>query len=195
MKRRMTLVTAEENIPSDDEQPPELYGDEVEIAEYSEEDDVPLDENHEIIIEDIESDDHCEPMTFEQMEKLYKPKQVVESLNSSEALIQAPSSSQIQLERNVQVTPNEPVDQKLEKVKEVELENEDLISEEEYEYSDDEVYDNDIEEEEGDEDISDVDDHELMKRLEEKYGKLPKRPDAEDEEDNDDIDPTWTSKS
>lgn len=201
MKRRMTLVTAEENIPSDDEHPPDiLYGDEVEIGEYSEEDDVPLDENHQII-EDIESDDECEPMTFQQMEALYKPQQHAESLK------QATESTSKSAPQATQPTENlKPIEKiavtdntKAEELRNIEHhEDEELISDEEYEYSgddNDEEYDNDIEE--GD-DISDVDDQDLMKRLEEKYGKLPQKPeqDAELEDDyDDDIDPTWTSKS
>lgn len=194
MKRRMTLVTAEENIPSDDEQPPDiLYGPEGEMGEYSEEDDVPLDDNHEIIIEEIESDDHCETMTFDQMEALYKPKQTTESLKMSEPVEQVPTSSKIQPAIKKSVTPTESTVQQPEKSKTTTLDEEELISEEDYEYSDDEVYDNDVEEE--DDDISDVDDRDLMKRLEEKYGKLPSRPEADIEEEDDDIDPTWTSKS
>lgn len=56
------------------------------------------------------------------------------------------------------------------------------------------------EENDYDGEASDVDDTDLLKRLEEKYGKLPPTGDQTDDEkdnddiDEDDIDPTWTSK-
>lgn len=66
-------------------------------------------------------------------------------------------------------------------IKELGADAEELNSEEEEEiYSDDEENQYDTE-------SSDIDDSELLKRLDAKYGKLPQH------DDEDDIDPTWTS--
>lgn len=72
---------------------------------------------------------------------------------------------------------------------------------------DDELLSEEIEEEEDDEEEissegqdydseSSVDDSDLLKRLDEKYGRLPAHSDNEPEsdvDDDEDIDPTWTS--
>lgn len=128
--------------------------DESDIEEYSEEDDAPF---------DVESDELNRPMTYEQMEAMYKPQS-------------GPNESKVAFEdENIESNPSDE-------------------EEESNEYSEENEYDDD-------DDVSDVDDIDLLKRLDEKYGKLPPTDvhhveddddDAEDEED--DIDPTWTSK-
>lgn len=57
--------------------------------------------------------------------------------------------------------------------------DEELLDEEEIEYEEDEI----------ESDISDIDDDDLMKRLEAKYGKIS----GENSEDEDDHDASWTS--
>lgn len=122
---------------------------ESDVDEYSEEDDIPF---------DIESDESNRPMTYEQMEAMYKPK----NGTTAEAKVTFE-------DENIESSPSDE------------------------EYSDENEYDDDA---------SDVDDTDLLKRLEEKYGRLPPTSaahvDAEieddDVEDEDDIDPTWTSK-
>lgn len=125
-------------------------GVESDVEEYSEDDDVPF---------DIESDESNRPMTYEQMEAMYKPK-----TGTTEPKM-AFEDENIEMSRS---------------------------DEESNEYSEENEYDDDV---------SDVDDTDLLKRLEEKYGKLPPtsahfddRTEDDDVEDEDDIDPTWTSK-
>lgn len=175
MKRRMTLVSSDIIFPSDVELLPPVVDEQIDapveatvtqtipgdrhqpepndeniepaeesdVEEYSEDDDIPF---------DIESDESNRPMTYEQMEAMYKPK------------------------------PTEP---------KVTFDDEDVETgpsdEESNEYSEENEYDDDV---------SDVDDSDLLKRLEEKYGKLPPTSaqiEDDDIEDDDDIDPTWTS--
>lgn len=125
------------------------------IEEYSEgDDDVPL---------DMEYEDENRPMTYEEMEAMYKPKTVT-------------TQAKVAFEDDViESSPSEG---------------------DSNEYSEENEYDDD-------DDISEVDDSDLLKRLEEKYGKLPATSvpadeDIEDDDvddgDEDDIDPTWTSK-
>lgn len=64
-----------------------------------------------------------------------------------------------------------------------ELLDEELVDEEEIEYEEEE------EELEDSEELSDIDDDDLMKRLEAKYGKIS----GENSEDEDDPDGSWTS--
>lgn len=123
---------------------------ESDVEEYSEDDDVPF---------DIESDESNRPMTYEQMEAMYKPK-----TGTTEPKVAFE-------DENIEMS---------------------LSDEESNEYSEENEYDDDV---------SDVDDTDLLKRLEEKYGKLPPtsahfddRTEGDDVEDEDDIDPTWTSK-
>lgn len=203
MKRRMTLVPSDESFPSDvqllppavdeqidtpkgiqirylensicqsnpflfrlvettltqsnlsDKQQPEPESNEIsepaeesDVEEYSEEDDIPF---------DIESDESNRPMTYEQMEAMYKPK-----AGSTEPKVTFE-------DENIETSPSDE-------------------EEESNEYSEENEYDDDV---------SDVDDSDLLKRLEEKYGKLPPtnaQLDVDDDiEDEDDIDPTWTS--
>lgn len=126
-------------------------GDESDVEEYSEEDDVPF---------DIESDESNRPMTYEQMEAMYKPK-----AGTAEPKVAFE-------DENIETSPSD---------------------EGSNEYSEENEYDDDVS------DVDDVDDSDLLKRLEEKYGKLPPTgahidDEIEDIEDEDDIDPTWTSK-
>lgn len=138
-------------MPSRVQQEPEYDpADESDIEEYSEEDDVPF---------DLESDESNQPMTYEQMEAMYKPKT---------------GSNEPKVEFEDEIVETSPSD------------------EESNEYSEENEYDDDV---------SDVDDTDLLKRLDEKYGKLPATSvrvddDIEDADvdDEDDIDPTWTSK-
>lgn len=123
---------------------------ESDVEEYSEDDDVPF---------DIESDESNRPMTYEQMEAMYKPK-----TGTTEPKVAFD-------DENIELSPSD---------------------DESNEYSEENEYDDDV---------SDVDDTDLLKRLEEKYGKLPPtdahvddRIEDDDVEDEDDIDPTWTSK-
>lgn len=124
--------------------------DDSDIEEYSEEDDVPF---------DLESDESNQPMTYEQMESMYKPKT-------------GPNEPTVEFEdENVETSPSD---------------------EDSNEYSEENEYDDDV---------SDVDDTDLLKRLDEKYGKLPATSVRVDDDigddvvdDEDDIDPTWTSK-
>lgn len=58
--------------------------------------------------------------------------------------------------------------------------------------SDEELIDDDYEDEIESEEISDVDDDDLMKRLEAKYGKISGE-NSEDEPDEEDPDASWTS--
>lgn len=163
MKRRLTLVTAEETIPGDDRNIPIITADD-DIAELLGEDD-----------EDGNITPGGSIMTFEEMEALYKPTLMEEETTA----------------------PSEEI---VDPAKDNGNEEEELISEEsDIEYSEDEEYD---------EENSDVDDTDLLKRLEEKYGKLPSTKtkadndvdlddddyDNDDEAEDDDIDPTWTSK-
>lgn len=155
MKRRLTLVTVEESIPGDDRDIPIITADD-NIA------DLLAEEEDEVMPEAVS------PMSFEEMEALYKPKRAEEQTE------QPPGASDAN--------------------KNVDDDEEELMSEEsDIEYSEDEEYD---------EEASDVDDSDLLKRLEEKYGKLPSTQPPDDDDydnddeadaDDDDIDPTWTS--
>lgn len=148
--------------------------------EYSEDDDVPIDEVHGLLDEDIESDDHSSPMTFEEMEALYKPKTSVGDTLAKEIVKPALQVTPKQKYETIRTSPPDDTELEQEEIdEEYDEEDEELISDEEEEYSDRES--------------SDVDDTDLLKRLEEKYGKLPHTA-ASDDEDDEDIDPTWTSK-
>lgn len=73
--------------------------------------------------------------------------------------------------------------------KDVEVDEELVSEEEEEELVSSEGHDYDSE-------SSDVDDSDLLKRLDEKYGKLPPPSDEDDPDydvEDEDIDPTWTS--
>ncbi|XP_031625647.1 aspartyl/asparaginyl beta-hydroxylase isoform X3 [Contarinia nasturtii] len=83
-----------------------------------------------------------------------------------------------------QLTPTDDTEPKdIEVDEELISEEEELISSEGHDY---------------DSESSDVDDSDLLKRLDEKYGKLPPPSDEDDPEDgveDEDIDPTWTNRS
>lgn len=140
---------------------------------YSDDDDVPFDENQGIIEDDNDSDSHNIPMKFKQMEAHYKPKVVSVVKHSASAKLN------VNIDKlRVKGDDDEYV-----------VDDEGDIDED-FEYSD---------VDENDQDSSDVDDSDLLKRLDEKYGKLPKASaqridlDVNDEDDTDGIDPTWTS--
>lgn len=109
---------------------------------------------------------------------------------------QQPTETEYSSEDDV-ATPELDLHDKSDKRQGFALDNE-VLSEEDEEEDEEEV----VSSEGNDYDTeSSVDDTDLLKRLDEKYGKLPQRCDADEVDDNDvygedddeDIDPTWTS--
>ncbi|EDV55821.2 uncharacterized protein Dere_GG20567, isoform B [Drosophila erecta] len=169
-RRRLTIATAEDHIPDDEEEIPPLDD------EYSEEE-IEIEEEIEVEISDIEeeeerhdSDDNVAsmasyvPETFEQLSAMYKYAQEPAKETQPE-----------QKEKE----PEQPTGHS-----DIYVEYEDGAIED-YEHegdSDEEITDEEDE-------ISDVDDADLMSRLEAKYGRLPVK---EFESDPDSDDPSWT---
>ncbi|GAB0090328.1 aspartyl/asparaginyl beta-hydroxylase [Sergentomyia squamirostris] len=179
MRRRLTIPTAEEPLPDPEEEI--IYADEEdELVEYSDEEII---EEEEEIVEDIEEyedevvDQVEMPATFEELNAMYKPKEV-EVQNFERPVPKV----QLELPKMVESSPT---------VKGDEEEIEDDVGEdvgeeqEEIDYDEEEYEGSDYEAEE----LSDVDDTDLMKRLEEKYGKLPHQSERDEDEDED---KTWT---
>ncbi|XP_052842861.1 aspartyl/asparaginyl beta-hydroxylase isoform X5 [Drosophila gunungcola] len=169
MRRRLTIATAEDHIPDDVEELPLLDD------EYSEEE-IEIEEEIEVEISDIEEDEDEEeeevrhdsddnlasmasyvPETFEQLSAMYKV---------------------------AQEPPKESKPEQKEKEKDKEKEKEKVMEKEpdqqagpsdiyvEYENGPCEDYDSDEEITDEEDEISDVDDADLMSRLEAKYGRL-----------------------
>lgn len=136
-----------------------------------------------LIEEDIESDDQSVPMTFEEMEALYKPKPAKEPVR--EAPIPPARTKTTQAAAKPKYEPLKSAEIEAEEEEEADEEyddEEELVSEEEQqleeEYSDENPYEHES---------SDVDDTDLLNRLEAKYGKLPQTQTGSDDEDED-----WT---
>ncbi|KAH8261008.1 hypothetical protein KR044_002121 [Drosophila immigrans] len=190
MRRRLTIATAEEDIPDDVEELPPL-----DDEEYSEEE-IEIEEEIEVEISDADeiSDDNVAinasyvPETFEQLSAMYRGKTEpkAEAKVAPKPVTKPAPKPQPQPEPEPEPEP------------ELEPEHEDMLGQAdiyvEYEDGDIEDYEHDdsdeeeITDEEEDE-ISDVDDAELMSRLEAKYGRLPAK---EYESDPDSDDPSWT---
>ncbi|KAH8400775.1 hypothetical protein KR009_000935 [Drosophila setifemur] len=183
MRRRLTIASAEDHIPDDVEELPLLDD------EYSEEE-IEIEEEIEVEISDIEEDEDEEaeerprdsddnvasmasyvPETFEQLSAMYKSVQ----------------------ESSKKAKPEKEEEKKVEKVEQPEQQAgpSDIYMEYEDGEIEDYEHDGDSDEEITDEEdeISDVDDADLMNRLEAKYGRLPVK---EYESDPDSDDPSWT---
>ncbi|XP_032292335.1 aspartyl/asparaginyl beta-hydroxylase isoform X3 [Drosophila virilis] len=183
LRRRLTIATAEDNLPDDGEELPPLDDD-----EYSEEE-IEIEEEIEVEISDLEeSDDNVAitasyvPETFEQLSAMFRPKTELKTSEATETLAAKepePEPTTDKLEQEAELEPEATTATDIY----VEYEDGD-IEDYEHDESDDEL----ISDEEEDE-ISDVDDAELMSRLEAKYGRLPAK---EYESDPDSDDPTWT---
>ncbi|XP_033152397.1 aspartyl/asparaginyl beta-hydroxylase isoform X1 [Drosophila mauritiana] len=173
-RRRLTIATAEDHIPDDVEELPLLDD------EYSEEE-IEIEEEIEVEISDIdeeeeevrhESDDNVAsmasyvPETFEQLSAMYK-------------YAQEPAKDAKPKPEQKEKEPEKPVG------------HSDIYVEYEDGAIEDFEHDGDSDEEITDEEdeISDVDDADLMNRLEAKYGRLPVK---EFESDPDSDDPSWT---
>ncbi|XP_060658455.1 LOW QUALITY PROTEIN: aspartyl/asparaginyl beta-hydroxylase [Drosophila nasuta] len=196
MRRRLTIATAEENIPDDVEELPPL-----DDEEYSEEE-IEIEEEIEVEISDVdESDDNLAinagyvPETFEQLSAMYRSK----AEPKVEAKIAPQPVTRIAPKPEPKPEPEPEPEPELVPAHEDEPETDPDIHGPtdiyvEYEDGDIEDYEHDdsdeeeITDEEEDE-ISDVDDAELMSRLEAKYGRLPAK---EYESDPDSDDPSWT---
>ncbi|KAH8283668.1 hypothetical protein KR018_011585 [Drosophila ironensis] len=169
MRRRLTIASAEDNIPDDVEELPPLDD------EYSEEE-IEIEEEIEVEISDIDENDEEEgpphdsddnvasmasyvPETFEQLSALYKAAK--EPPKDSKPEEQEPAQANVQAGAS------------------------DIYVE--YEDSDEDEDDEEITDEE--DEISDVDDADLMSRLDAKYGRLPVK---ECDSDPDSDDPSWT---
>lgn len=189
-----------------DQEMQELYSDE----EYSDEDyDDEEDHPDDMIFEQSRI-----PQTFEEMNAMFRSK-VVASLEPEirKTLIEAPIEKAIISSTNMTSTPHvkepvRPIEESKsdppiilpeEEYDEEEIEYDDEEQDVEYEEDEEEIGDEEEEEEEIAEEeyeeeeaeLSDVDDYDLMKRLEEKYGKIKEPTHQSDEEEDD---PSWTSK-
>ncbi|XP_055319573.1 aspartyl/asparaginyl beta-hydroxylase isoform X5 [Sitodiplosis mosellana] len=155
MKRRFTLVTAEEPIPSSDEETKET------IIET-----IPT------IAESVKTVESSQSETI-----VSKQNETADILYSDEDVIGA--SDGIELKSDYERTAStDGMDEELLSEEEAEEEEEEISSEGQN-YADSE---------------DSVDDSDLLKRLDEKYGRLPVANDEDDHDDYDieDIDPTWT---
>lgn len=229
LRRRLTIVAPTPiPILGDDEEALDIgyddeliYDDQDEVGEvddfyerYSDEEQ--LDDNLR------EDDEIPTPQTFEELNALYKPKfeekltkieprvsPMVEMLSPISNNTVAPRNTSPQPpppsimdsssgpdQENISENPSSPsVPRNSSPIPTEKQEKHDGPLEDEYD--DEDEYSDEMYEE--DELESDVDDEELMKRLEAKYGKLPQPVDVEDEEDyldesEDEDDPSWTSK-
>lgn len=161
MKRRLTLVTADEPIPLNDEDM----------------------KKHPSIIEDIPA---AEGKKFSKTVFHFK---IVPKLGSIV----------IFSDKEFLITPNTSTDEQIKDISSEEepfdddsISNEIDMNEEKELGSEEEILsseDDDINDY-GSSETSDIDDSDLLKRLDEKYGKLPQHSDTDDI----DNDPTWTSK-
>ncbi|XP_034476253.1 aspartyl/asparaginyl beta-hydroxylase isoform X3 [Drosophila innubila] len=182
MRRRLTIATAEDNIPDDIEELPPL-----DDEEYSEEE-IEIEEEIEVEMSDIEeSDDNVAinasymPETFEQLSAMYRSKMETKTEPKAESKFERKPQSEPEPEPEHEPDPDpEPTT-----ATDIYVEYEDGDIED---YEHDEIDEEEISDEEEDE-ISDVDDAELMSRLEAKYGRLPAK---EFESDPDSDDPSWT---
>ncbi|XP_037922574.1 aspartyl/asparaginyl beta-hydroxylase isoform X3 [Hermetia illucens] len=110
-----------------------------------------------------------------------EPKKIVFDDTPKVSFIQPPIPTAPQRDRSPK-----SYEQQKEEVANEDIEEDEDIEDEEEEYDDEEeIYSGS--EEDADEDISDVDDNDLMRRLEEKYGKLPDQQYDSDEEEE-----SWT---
>ncbi|XP_032570612.1 histone-lysine N-methyltransferase SETD1B isoform X8 [Drosophila sechellia] len=173
-RRRLTIATAEDHIPDDVEELPllddEYSEEEIEIEEEIEVEISDIDEEEEEVRHD--SDDNVAsmasyvPETFEQLSAMYK-------------YAQEPAQDAKPKPEQKEKEPEKPVG------------HSDIYVEYEDGAIEDFEHDGDSDEEITDEEdeISDVDDADLMNRLEAKYGRLPVK---EFESDPDSDDPSWT---
>lgn len=205
------IAYEDELVYDDEDEEDEMYD------KYSDEEEEELDEDEEFSHhfepdETIQQHASKASNKFEEFNRIFKPQEQLSNIQSKTNTIvnvaptvttihsksptpaitiatsKSPSPKQ-QPEKDDIGSPIEVAAQEPSKVeKELRFEDEDP---EEYDYEG-EYSDEVLGEEEEEEEISDVDDTELMKRLEAKYGKLPKT--YEDEpSDNEEEDPTWTS--
>ncbi|XP_055704081.1 aspartyl/asparaginyl beta-hydroxylase isoform X2 [Phlebotomus papatasi] len=196
MRRRLTIGTEDEPLPEPEDDV--IYGEDGEEYEYSGEE---IEDEDEEIVDDLEEyedeiDDEVRmPPTFEELNAMYKPEEPKVTPKIQEPEVPKVSSkpqgseipkatSKIQETEISKMTPKE-VPKPPDLTKKYEDEEEDVEDEQEIEYDEEDYEGSDYEAEE----LSDVDDSDLMKRLEEKYGKLPQLSDREDEEEED---KTWT---
>lgn len=166
MKRRLTLVTAEEPIPLN-------------------EDDM---KHHPSIIEDIRATEGTPFSTtlYSILKYFHKLSSVVIFPVKEFLITPNPSTDEQIKDTTSEEEPfeDDPVRDEIVMKDEKDLDSEEEILSSEDIYSDEEI--NDYESSE----TSDIDDSDLLKRLDEKYGKLPQHSDTDDI----DNDPTWTSK-
>ncbi|KAH8370629.1 hypothetical protein KR093_004381 [Drosophila rubida] len=191
MRRRLTIATAEDNIPDDVEDLPPL-----DDEEYSEEE-IEIEEEIEVEVSDVDgSDDNVAinasyvPETFEQLSAMYRGGKVepkAEAQTAPKPVTKPAPKPQPEPEPEPESDPEaEPeTDPDIQGHTDIYVEYEDGDIED---YEHDESDEEEITDEEEDE-ISDVDDAELMSRLEAKYGRLPAK---EYESDPDSDDPSWT---
>lgn len=142
--------------------------DEGDEGEYSEEEEIEEEED-DGTIDDIEADERIIPQTYEQMEALYKPaKRSIGELVIPKNLAQQMIETKVEEVAPINEKPaTAETSEKLDpEYVSDEAEDLSLSGEEDIEYSDEEEYENDEDEKE---DISDVDDSDLLKRLEAKY--------------------------
>lgn len=188
-----------------DQEMQELYSDE----EYSDEDYDEEDHPDDMIFEQSRI-----PQTFEEMNAMFRSKVASLEPEIKKTVIEAPLEKAIISSTNMTSMPpvrepirpigesksDPPIILPEEEYDEEEIEYDDEEHDDEYEEDEEEIGDEEEEEEEiADEEeyeeeeaeLSDVDDYDLMKRLEEKYGKI-KEPTHHSDEDEDD--PSWTSK-
>lgn len=182
-------------------------------GEYSEEDIGDLDDEP-IVVEPIVP----VPRTFEEMQNMYQPKNnknfEPESLRQEKASVTFAPRDEIKTieEPTIETFESKPIDEnpnsatvtddveeELEHGEEGSIdsdEDEEVEDSDAAEDEDEEELDDDDEDEEhvSEEELSDVDDTDLMKRLETKYGKLPDTSHSDDDGVADD-DKSWTSNA
>ncbi|KAG4073680.1 hypothetical protein HA402_000904 [Bradysia odoriphaga] len=195
LKRRFTLITPTEPIPSDvdDEQPNEEEDDEYEEddlkgREGDERDEDEVDEEE--IVEGNENEEEYEDENENSENSAESEEEIedIENIGEEEVDVVDTFTEMKNMYRPKNDKPSgtndEVVDVKEESKEIIDLDESD--AEEDIEGSENSE---DIEEEEDEEEISDVDDEDLMKRLESKYGKLPETKNSSDEEETDE---KWT---
>ncbi|XP_055374605.1 aspartyl/asparaginyl beta-hydroxylase isoform X2 [Condylostylus longicornis] len=202
MKRRLTVASPE--MLEDDEIVEEL---EEEVIEEEIEEEVEEIDEVEEVDEPEEKKTSYRPETFEELNAMFKPKAepiIAESFASKDKIKDAVKED---VERkSVQSTSQNETRKQTEADKGVSLPNvkkehstnyEDKFDEGEEEHGvgealdEEEAYEEELGSEE--EELSEVDDDDLMERLEQKYGKLPDRSEVYDsEEENIEIDKSWT---
>nr|XP_016930147.1 aspartyl/asparaginyl beta-hydroxylase isoform X3 [Drosophila suzukii] len=174
LRRRLTIATAEDHIPDDVEELPLLDDD-----EYSEEE-IEIEEEIEVEISDIEEEEEARHDSDDNVASManYVP-DTFEQLNAMYKLVQE-HAKETKPEEKEKKEPEQPAG-----ASDIYVEYEDGAIED-YEHEGDSE-DEEITDEE--DEISDVDDADLMNRLEAKYGRLPVK---EFESDPDSDDPSWT---